>query len=89
MKTEIEVAYDDAIDASNELGFACMSAGEVIRHQADELVQLRASFKTLLADAYEWGYGDGQNNPNGYSSKKDRDDCIDQLYAKAGKPDGN
>lgn len=36
---EIDSAYDDAMCASNELGYACMSAGDVIRHQADELVQ--------------------------------------------------
>lgn len=32
-----------------------------------------------LADAYEWGYGDGQNNPNGYSSKEERDKCVTDL----------
>lgn len=32
-----------------------------------------------LADAYEWGYGDGQNSPNGYSSKEDRDKCVADL----------
>lgn len=47
MKTEIEAAYDDAMDASNELGYACMSAGDVIRHQGDELV----CFRRLLAAA--------------------------------------
>ena len=32
-----------------------------------------------LGDAYEWGYGDGQNSPNGYSSKEDRDKCVADL----------
>lgn len=32
-----------------------------------------------LGDAYEWGYGDGQNSPNGYSSKEDRDKCVTDL----------
>lgn len=32
-----------------------------------------------LGDAYEWGYGDGQNSPNGYSSKEDRDKCVAGL----------
>lgn len=32
-----------------------------------------------LGDAYEWGYSDGQNSPNGYSSKEDRDKCVTDL----------
>lgn len=32
-----------------------------------------------LGGAYEWGYGDGQNSPNGYSSKEDRDKCVADL----------
>lgn len=48
-EAELQDAYDDAISASNELGYACMSAGDVIRHQNDELVQL----KQRLAEAEE------------------------------------
>jgi len=50
MKTEIEVAYDDAIDASNELGFACMTAGDVIRYQADEIVSLKGLLEEVLSE---------------------------------------
>ncbi|HHF0887605.1 TPA: hypothetical protein ACPILO_005545 [Pseudomonas aeruginosa] len=32
-----------------------------------------------LREAYEWGYDDGQNNPNGYSDKKQRDACVNEL----------
>jgi uncharacterized small protein (DUF1192 family) len=32
-----------------------------------------------LKDAYEWGYSDGQNNPNGYSSKDERDHCAARI----------
>lgn len=32
-----------------------------------------------LREAYEWGYGDGQSNPNGYSDKKERDACVNKL----------
>lgn len=32
-----------------------------------------------LRKAYEWGYEDGQNNPNGYSDKKERDTCVNEL----------
>lgn len=35
--------------------------------------------ETLASEAYEWGYGDGQNSPNGYSDKKDRDSCVAAL----------
>jgi hypothetical protein len=41
-KNEVELAYDDAMEASNELGYAFMTAGDVIRQQADEIVTLRA-----------------------------------------------
>lgn len=33
----------------------------------------------LLRDAYQEGYCDGQNNPNGYSSKVERDKCVARL----------
>ena len=36
-----------------------------------------------LGDAYEWGYGDGQNSPNGYSDKEDRDKCVAELLKPA------
>jgi len=58
MKTEIEVAYEDAIDASNELGFACMTAGDVIRYQADELVELREALEEPFQLVFE-----GYNRP--------------------------
>lgn len=32
-----------------------------------------------LGEAYEWGYIDGQNSPNGYSDKADRDKCVAEL----------
>ena len=32
-----------------------------------------------LGEAYEWGYTDGQNCPNGYSDKEDRDKCVAEL----------
>ena len=33
-----------------------------------------------LRDAYEDGYCDGQNKPNGYSDKIERDKCADGIY---------
>lgn len=33
----------------------------------------------LLREAYEHGYVDGQNNPNGYGDKADRDKCVAGL----------
>lgn len=35
--------------------------------------------KRLLREAYERGYGDGQNNPNGYSDKADIEACVAEL----------
>lgn len=36
-----------------------------------------------LGYAYDWGYSDGQNNPNGYSDKEDRDKCVAELLKPA------
>lgn len=33
--------YDEAIEASNEAGFACMAAADVIRYQESEIEHLR------------------------------------------------
>lgn len=33
--------YDEAIEASNEAGFACMTAADVIRYQESEIERLR------------------------------------------------
>lgn len=52
-KNEVELAYDDAMEAGNELGYACMSAGDVIRHQADELVAAKESLNSLFGAAKE------------------------------------
>lgn len=57
-KNEVELAYDDAMDASNELGYACMSAGDVIRHQADELVALHEALEEPFQLVFE-----GYNRP--------------------------
>jgi len=46
---------------------------------SDKIEMCREFFEECLRDAYEWGYGDGQNNLNGYSSKVERDECITQL----------
>lgn len=42
---------------------------------------LREGMSAKLQEAYEWGYSDGQNNPNGYSSKEDRDQCVISLMS--------
>lgn len=34
----------------------------------------------LLEEAYEAGYVEGQNNPNGYGEKADRDACVANLW---------
>ena len=36
-----------------------------------------------LGEAYQWGYGDGQNNPNGYGDKADRDNCVAEMLKPA------
>lgn len=50
-----------------------------IWRSADALQQHLTVAEQRLGDAYEWGYGDGQSSPNGYSDKEDRDKCIAEL----------
>lgn len=46
-KDDYEAWYNEAIEASNEAGYACMDAAEVIRCQEAEIQRLRE---------YEWLY---------------------------------
>lgn len=46
--SQIGSAYDEAISASNELGYAAMCAADVIRHQANELADLQAELTKAL-----------------------------------------
>jgi hypothetical protein len=49
------------------------------RQERDALQQRLTDAEQKLGEAYEWGYTDGQNCPNGYSDKEDRDKCIAEL----------
>lgn len=71
-KNEVELAYDDAMEASNELGYACMTPGDVIRHQADELVQLRNSIPVRKMGCYGAAY-DSPEDCRAYSYKDQPD----------------
>lgn len=49
------------------------------RQERDALQQRLTDAEQKLGEAYEWGYTDGQNCPNGYSDKADRDKCVAEL----------
>jgi len=53
----------------------------------DALQQRLTVAERSLGDAYEWGYGDVQNSPNGYSDKEDRDKCIAELLKPSADPE--
>lgn len=74
---ETDVIHRPGID-SLPVGTELVDRAHVTRLQAE-----LAALKSKLGEAYEWGYGDGQNNPNGYSSEADRDKCIAELTATA------
>jgi hypothetical protein len=52
---------------------------------ATEVEQARdaaeARLRGMLRDAYQAGYSDGQNNPNGYSDDGDRDKAVTEILA--------
>lgn len=54
-----------------------------------ELAKRLTVAEQRLGDAYEWGYGDGQNSPNGYSDKEDRDKCVAELLKPATEGDSD
>lgn len=61
---------------------------EQARDRKNSIVDLQQRLtvsEQRLGEAYEWGYGDGQNAPNGYSDKEDRDKCIAELLKPAEK----
>lgn len=49
-QSEYQTAYVEAIEVSNDLGFAGMSAADVIRYQAQEAADLKARLANLVAD---------------------------------------
>ncbi|WP_300727278.1 hypothetical protein [Pseudomonas sp.] len=49
------------------------------RQERDALQQRLTDAEQKLGEAYEWGYTDGQNCPNGCSDKADRDKCVAEL----------
>lgn len=49
------------------------------RQERDALQQRLTDAEQKLGEAYECGYIDGQNSPNGYSNKADRDKCVAEL----------
>ena len=48
--------YEEAIIASNEEGFACMSAADVIKYQAAEIRDLESKVKLLEKQVSDFGW---------------------------------
>ncbi len=42
-----------------------------------------------LGEAYDWGYSEGQSDPNGYSDKEDREKCVAELLKPAAEGEGS
>lgn len=62
---------------------AALAREAALREERDALQQRLTVAEKRLGEAYEWGYGDGQNAPNGYSEKEDRDKCVAELLKPA------
>lgn len=52
------------------------------RWSEPEASQAENAEQKRLSEAYEWGCEDGQNNPYGYSSKEERDACVNELMKR-------
>lgn len=75
---DIKLAYDDAMGASNELGYACMSAGDVIRYQAGMI----AGFQAQLAER-DALLRDVVAGMNGQLAFEEDEDVLDHLGMRA------
>ena len=51
--------------------------------ERDALQQRLTAAEKRLGYAYEWGYTDGQNCPNGYSDEADKAKCVAELSRPA------
>lgn len=83
---EYKTFYDEAMTASNEEGFACMSAAQVIKYQAEEITALKADIESYihingeLATEVE-ALKAKLANPVVLSERWKPCDCIDCAYA--------
>lgn len=80
---EREAALREELDAESR--GADRAAESLLQWRRDclDLQQRLTVAEQKLGDAYEWGYGDGQQSPNGYSDKEDRDKCVAELLKQA------
>ena len=62
---------------------AVIDALTALMAEGEALQQRLTVAEQKLGYAYDWGYSDGQNNPNGYSDKEDRDKCVAELLKPA------
>lgn len=62
--------------AAGEMHEYMVEAKSCIEKLKAETSEVGISLEEVLANAYEWGYGDGQNSPNGYSCEDDRNKCV-------------
>lgn len=89
-----EAALREELASSNQLinmwreqeRLRCVQASESGK-ECDALQQRLTDAEKKLGEAYEWGYSDGQNCPNGYSDEKDRDKCVAELTKPAAEPE--
>ncbi|MER1013934.1 hypothetical protein AAA583_23105 [Pseudomonas aeruginosa] len=78
---ELDVLLNGEEGAAKQASL-CDLVGQVsaiVRERRVPLLSPSQAEAERLREAYEWGYGDGQNNPNGYSDKKERDACVNEL----------
>lgn len=71
---------------SREFLETCLRDANLVRFQFDQhvfdlqnLLNDAPSLPNILKYAYNWGYGAGQDNPNGYCDEVERDRCIADL----------
>ena len=56
---------------------------------AKDLQQRLTVAEQRLGEAYDWGYSEGQSDPNGYSDKEDREKCVAELLNPAAEGEGS
>ena len=73
------IARRDDLDTRTADLLECGTRRKLAEQRLADAERRNAELIEKLGEAYEWGYGDGQNSPNGYSDKADRDACVAAL----------
>ena len=81
LREELAEVKSQSAEYGRAFNTQCRKTDDLQQRLADAERRNDAAEASLKA-AYDWGYGDGQNNPNGYANDADRNECAAALNPK-------